>query len=165
LKKSTVTLAYNYLQENPFMREKRRSSLRHGTRVNSNNGLVGAWEQEPNPGGTTSVVYTILIEQGKFVVSGMDGEDGASLEVSRIKWDGKSLRFTTVFPPTGHKSKHVVRALPKGVMSHHVSCVYADGEAFSDDEIWRRRIDKKKKSNPQQRDNVVTPGQRRNRRS
>ena len=126
------------------MREIHRSSLRRGARVNSNNALVGTWEQEPNPGGTTTVAYTILVEQGKFVVSGKDEEDGVSLDVSRIKWDGKSLGFTTVFPPTGHKSKHVVRALPKGKMSHHVSCVYADGEAFFDDETWRRRTDKRR---------------------
>jgi len=105
---------------------------------------VGTWEQEPNLGGTTTVVYTILVEQGKFLVSGKDEEDGASLEVSRIKWDGKSLRFITVFPPTGHKSEHVVRALPKGKMSHHVSCIYADGEAFVDDEIWLRRTNKRR---------------------
>jgi len=141
-----------------FMREKHRSALRRGARVNSNNALVGTWEQEPNPGGATTVQYTILVEQGKFVVSGKDEEDGASLEVSRIKWNGKSLRFTTVFPPTGHKSKHVVRALPKGEMSHHVSCVYADGEAFFDDEIWRRRTNKKKKSNPQHQDNAIASG-------
>jgi hypothetical protein len=87
-------------------------------------------------------VYTIVVEQGKFVVSGKDEEEGVSLEVSRIKWDGKSLRFTTVFPPTGHKSRHVLKALPKGRMSQHVSCVYADGEVFFDDEIWRRKTNK-----------------------
>jgi|SRR5215469_15685176 len=136
------------------MRGKLRSSIRHGARVNSNNGLVGAWEQEPNPGGTTTVVYTIRVEQGKFIVTGKDEEDGASLEVSRIKWDRKTLRFTTVFPRTGHKSKHVVRALPKGKMSHHVSCIYADGEAFFDEEIWRRRTNKKRNRNADR----VVPG-------
>jgi hypothetical protein len=71
------------------------------------------WEQEPNPRLTTSVVYTIFVERARFVVQGKDEEDGEPLEVSRIRWDGESLHFTTVFRPTRHKSSHVLTALSK----------------------------------------------------
>jgi hypothetical protein len=128
------------------MRKKHRSSPKQSRRVSSSNALVGTWKQEPNPGGTTSVVYTIFVEQGKFVVKGKDEEDGTPLEVSRVRWDGKSLHFSTVFAPTRHKSGHLVKALSKGKMSHRVSGIYADGEAFSDDEIWRKMPGKKKNS-------------------
>jgi hypothetical protein len=97
------------------------------------------WEQEPNPRLTTSVVYTIFVERARFVVQGKDEEDGEPLEVSRIRWDGESLHFTTVFRPTRHKSSHVLTALSKRKMSQHVSSTYADGEAFSGEEIWRKR--------------------------
>jgi hypothetical protein len=113
-------------------------------RVSSNHALVGMWEQEPNPGGTTSVVYTIFIERGRFLVQGKNEEDGEPLEISRIRWDGQSLHFTTVFPPTRHKAKHVLTALSKRKMSQRVSSTYEDGEAFSAEEMWRKRRSKKR---------------------
>ena len=113
-------------------------------RVSSNHALVGIWEQEPNPGGTTSVVYTIFVERGRFLVQGKNEEDGEALEISRIRWDGQSLHFTTVFPPTRHKAKHVLTALSKRKMSQRVSSTYEDGKAFSAEEIWRKRRGKKR---------------------
>jgi hypothetical protein len=113
-------------------------------RVNSKHALVGTWEQEPNPGGTTSVVYTIFVKQGRFLIKGNDDEDGTLLKISRIRWDGESLRFATVFPPSRHKANHVLKAASKGKMSHYVSCIYSDGKVFSDEEFWRKRRNKKK---------------------
>jgi hypothetical protein len=133
------------------MTEKHRSLLRYGARVNSNNALLGTWEQEPNPGGTTTVSYTIRVERGKFAVLGKDEEDGTPLEVSRIRWDGNSLHFTAVFPPTGHKSKHALTALSKNKMKHRVSCTYADGEVFSENEVWRKRLGRKKEAEARRR--------------
>jgi hypothetical protein len=92
----------------------------------------------------SSVVYTIFVERGKFLVQGKDEEDGTLLKISRIRWDGESLHFITVFPPTRHKAKHVLSALSMRKMSQHVSCTYADGEVFSNEEIWRKRPSKKK---------------------
>ena len=126
------------------MRKNSRRLPQSGAGASSKSALAGTWVQEPNPGGTTSIAYTILLKQGKLLVKGMDEDDGTPLTVSRIRWDGNSLHFTTVFPPTGHKSKHTLTALSKRKMSQHVSCVYADGEVFSDHEIWRKRLDKKK---------------------
>jgi len=136
------------------MKKKTRSHQRsagQSLNVISSNSLVGTWEQEPDPGGTTTVAYTIRVEQGRFVVLGKDEEDGIPLEASRVKWDGKSLHFTTVFPPTGHKSKHVLTALSKNRMKHLVSCIYADGEVFYDNEFWRKRRGRKKEVKTRQR--------------
>jgi hypothetical protein len=111
---------------------------KRGRGASSSNALVGTWKQEPNRAGSTSVAYTILVEHGRFTVKGQDEEGGTPLKVSRVQWDGKSLHFVTIFGPTGHKAKHVVKVLSKGKMSHRVSGIYADGEVFSDDEIWRK---------------------------
>ena len=78
-------------------------------------------------------------ERGRFLVEGVDEETGEPLEVPRIKWDGKSLEFSTLFRSNSHKSNHVVGILRTGKMRHHVAGVYFDGEAFSDDEVWRKR--------------------------
>lgn len=122
------------------MREKRRTSSKSRPEA-----LVGTWEQAANHGATTSVVYSIRVEGGAFVVDGVDEDTGQTLKVSRIKWNRESLHFITVFPSSGHKCKHVVRVLRAGKMSHHVSGVYFDGEVFSDDEVWRKRPRKTKK--------------------
>lgn len=111
----------------------------NGARVSSRHPLVGTWEQEPSTGATTTVVYTVSVNQGKFRVTGKVGEDGTALEISLTKWDGDSLRFTSYFPPTNHKVKHVLTVLAKGRMNHKLSGTYWDGERFSDQEIWRRR--------------------------
>jgi hypothetical protein len=96
---------------------------------------VGAWEQQPNRKGKTSVVFTISFERDRFLVAGEDEEDGTPLKVSRIRWDGESLYFVTVFPPTRHKAENKLRALSEGKISWLVSGTYADGEVFSVEEI------------------------------
>ena len=106
---------------------------------------MGTWEEEPNSAGTTTtVVYTVFVKQGKFGVSARDGEDGTVLRVSQTKWDGESLHFTSLYPPSNHKAKHALRALSKRKMSHEISCTYADGEFFSGREVWTKRREKKK---------------------
>jgi hypothetical protein len=111
----------------------------NSARLSSRHPLVGTWEQAPSAGATTTVVYTISVNQGQFRVNGKDGENGIALEISLTKWDGHSLRFTSYFPPTKHKAKHVLTVLSEGRMSHKISGTYWDGERFSDREIWRRR--------------------------
>jgi len=106
--------------------------------ASSKHPLVGIWEQEPNANGTTSVLYTVLVKERNFQVSAKDREDGTILKISRVRWDGKALHFTSLFPPANHKAIHVLRVLPKGRISHDVTCTYADGENFSDREFWRK---------------------------
>jgi len=100
--------------------------------------LVGTWEQEPNPNGTTSVLYSVVVKARKFLVTAKDRGDGTVLRISCVRWDGEALHFRTVFPPTNHESRHVLRSLSKGRISHDVACTYADGENFSDREFWKR---------------------------
>jgi hypothetical protein len=144
LKKNRGGLAYNRVGTK-VMRPKPRTSSKDDAEAKLAEAFVGTWEEVPNRGGTTSVVYAIRVEGRKFVVAGVDEDTGESLKVSRIKWDRKSLRFTTLFKSNSHKCEHVVRVLRGGKMSHHVSGVYFGGEAFSDDEVWRKRSRKMKK--------------------
>ena len=58
----------------------RTTGLLRGAKVDSIHPLVGAWKQEPNPVGTTTVIYTVFVKNGKFGVVGSDGEEGTALE-------------------------------------------------------------------------------------
>lgn len=112
--------------------------------MNSSHPLVGTWQQEPNRGGTTSVIYTVSIKRGNFEISGTDQQNGVSLKIYRIKWDGESLRFTSLYPPTSHKANHLLKPVTRRLMTHHVAGIYYDGEAFSDREIWTKVTGNKK---------------------
>jgi len=92
--------------------------------------LLGTWEQVDNPLHKTSVVYTITIVAGDFVVSGRDEADGKPLKVSKIKWDGESLHFATFFPPTRYSARHVMQLVARGRANRQV-----DG----DREVWKKR--------------------------
>jgi len=96
--------------------------------------LVGTWEQVDNPFHKTSIVYTITIVAGDFVVSGRDEADGKPLKVSKIKWDGGSLHFTTFFPPTRYSARHVMQLVARGRANHQV-----DGYR----EVWKKRPPRK----------------------
>jgi hypothetical protein len=126
-------------------------------RVFSNHPLVGTWEEEPASGGTTTTVaYTVFVKRGKFGVSAIDGEDGTVLRISQTKWDGEALYFTSLYPRSNHRARHVLRALSKGKMSHDISCTYSDGEFFSGREVWRKRREKKKHGSVQNTQSMST---------
>jgi hypothetical protein len=118
----------------PQMKSKSTSET-SAVRLRSGHPLVGTWEQVDNPFHKTSVVYTISIVDGNFVVSGRDESDGKLLKVSKIKWDGESLYFTTFFPPTRHSARHVMGLVARGHANHQV-----DG----DREVWKKRLQKKR---------------------
>ncbi len=123
----------------------RKKTSQFGLRGGSNHPLVGTWEEETNSSGTTTtVLYTVFVKQGKFGVSAIDEEDGTVLRISQTKWDGKALHFTSLYPPSNHRARHVLGALSKGKMSHDISCTYVDGEFFSGREVWTKRREKKK---------------------
>ena len=111
--------------------KRKSTSETSAVRLRSGHPLVGTWEQVENPFHKTSVVYTIRIVDGKFVVSGQDEADGKLFKVSKIKWDGESLHFTTFFPPTGYSARHVMGLDARGRARHQV-----DG----DREVWKKRL-------------------------
>ena len=96
-----------------------------------NHPLVGTWQEVENSVSETSVVYKIAVVSGHFVVSGIDESDGTKFMISGVRWDGAALRFTSLFPPTGHRAKHVLRARGPGLMDHEVTS--------TDYEVWRKR--------------------------
>lgn len=106
--------------------------------ADSRHPLAGTWEQQPNSFHTTSVVYTINATNDRFVVSGVDESNGNLFKISRTGYNGETLRFTSLFPPTNHKAKHVFRLLGKGRASHLVSYTDEDG-SYTEQERWRKR--------------------------
>lgn len=105
--------------------------------VSSSHPLVGAWVEVENPFDTTSVVYTISAKAGRFSVGGVD-PDGVALVVSNTSWDGKRLRFVTVFPPTKHKASHEFWLTGRMRAGHKVT--YSDSEGTRVvSERWRKR--------------------------
>lgn len=115
-----------------------KKAFQPGEKVDSTHPLVGTWEEEPNSPGTTTVLYTVFVKRGKFEVSARDREDGTELKISRVRWDGKALHFKSFYPPNTHTANHALRALSNSKLSHFISGTYADGESFSDREIWRK---------------------------
>jgi hypothetical protein len=108
------------------------------TSVQSARSLVGVWEQEANPFDTTTVVYTIALKTEILSVSGVDEANGTVLKISRVKWDGEHLCFSTFYPPTSHKARHVLRLLGKKKARHRVT--YSDEEGnYVGEEVWKRR--------------------------
>lgn len=115
-----------------------KKGLRRAVFVDPKHPLAGTWEEEPNPNGTTTVVYTVLVKEGKFGVRARDRQDGIDFKISRIKWDGEALSFKSLYPPTMHSADHALRLLSKTKLSHYIDCTYADGDSFSGQEIWRK---------------------------
>jgi len=103
--------------------------------VRYNHPLIGTWQEVENPISETSVVYRIAVLHGRFVVSGIDEDDGTKLKISNVRWDGSALSFTSVFPPTGHRAKHVLSELRRGLVNHWVTST-----AY---EVWRKRPQKR----------------------
>jgi hypothetical protein len=104
--------------------------------VRYNHPLVGTWQEVENPISETSVVYKIAVVDGRFVVSGIDEGDGTKLTISSTRWDGAALYFTSVYPRTGHRVKHVFRPFKPGLVNHDVTS--------TDHEVWRKRQQKRR---------------------
>jgi hypothetical protein len=103
--------------------------------VRYNHPLVGTWQEVENPISETSVVYKIAVVHGHFVVSGVDEADGTRLTISDIRWDGAALYFTSVYPRTGRRVKHLFREFKRGLVNHDVTS--------TDHEVWRKRTPEK----------------------
>ena len=104
--------------------------------VRYNHPLVGTWQEVENPISETSVIYKIAVVDGRFVVSGIDEADGTKLTISRVRWNGTSLNFTSVYPTTGHRVEHEFRAFKRGLVNHYVTS--------TDLEVWKKRHQKKR---------------------
>jgi len=109
-----------------------------GAAVDGAHPLIGTWVESKDPIYTTPVVYRISARAGQFCVAGLDESDGVSLRVSDVSWDGKKLRFTTVFPPTSHKATHEFWMTGKGLARHQTRYSDEDG-AHNVLEFWKKR--------------------------
>lgn len=114
----------------------KRNGLRQ--RGSASHSLVGTWEEAQNASDATPVVYTIALKGSSIVVSGLDESDGTKLRISGVSWDGRQLRFKSVYPPTKHKASHVFRLTAKGRAIH--TTTYTDDEGtWGGKEQWRKR--------------------------
>ena len=119
-------------------KERRRVGTKKRVGLSHNHPLVGTWAQVENPFHTSSAVFTIAVNKGRFLVSGMDESDGVEFVISSTKWDGKQLHFVSLFPPTNHKARHIFQILRNGQANHRVS--YTDEEGrFTGDELWAKK--------------------------
>ena len=105
--------------------------------VRYNHPLVGTWKEVENPISETSVIYKVAVVNGHFVVSGIDEGDGTKFKISDTRWDGVSLYFTSMYPPTGHRVQHELRAFKRGLVKHYVTS--------TDLEFWRKRSQKSRR--------------------
>jgi hypothetical protein len=115
----------------------KRNSLRQ--RGSASHSLVGTWEEAQNPVDATPVVYTIALRSSTIVVSGLDESDGKRLRISGVSWDGRQLRFKSLYPPTKHKASHVFRLTAKH-RAMHTTTYTDDEETWGGKEQWRKRI-------------------------
>jgi len=105
--------------------------------VRYNHPMAGTWQEVENPISETSVVYKIAVHGGRFAVSGVDEGDGTELTISNVTWDGSALYFTSVYPRTGHRVEHELRAFKPGLAKHYVTSTNL--------ELWRKRSNRKKR--------------------
>jgi len=114
----------------------KKNSLRQ--RHSAPHSLVGTWEDAQNAVDATPVVYTIALRGSSIVVGGVDESDGTELRISGVNWDGRELRFKSLYPPTKHKASHVFRLTTKDRAIH--TTTYTDDEGtWGGKEQWRKR--------------------------
>lgn len=107
--------------------------------VSSKHPMVGRWEQGPSSHKRTTIVYSISVKQGKFVVTGKDSADGTAMKISRVKWDGYSLGFMSFYPRNQHTATVEFEVRPKHKLRCKVSGIYYGGEPFSVVQVWTKK--------------------------
>ena len=95
------------------------------TKLIVNHPLVGTWTSPED----TTVEFTVVSTGAGLSVRGRDRSDGEEFEISQVSWDGETLSFTSVMPSTGHRVRHVMRALPEGKFLEH---------EYTLTELWHR---------------------------
>src|SRR5262245_37845532 len=84
---------------------KRRTQKLAGT-----HSLVGTWQDADQDYGSM-VQFTIRASGGSFKVTGVDTHDGERLSISKVRWDGRVLRFTSLVPSTRHRGEYAFEAV------------------------------------------------------
>jgi hypothetical protein len=103
--------------------------------------LVGTWEELSKE--STTVTYRIAKEKN-FVVSGWDTCDEEELQITHVRWNGTSLRFTSYCPSTRWRVKHIFTVTERGKAEHVL--VTPDGK------LVERWIKKPNARNPKKRE-------------
>jgi hypothetical protein len=84
--------------------------------------LVGTW-RDANRDYGTSVQFTIRAAGASFEVAGLDTGDGEELSISRVRWDGRILRFDSLVPSTAYRMEYVFEVVsPSEVQVRYTTC-------------------------------------------
>jgi hypothetical protein len=118
------------------IKDKRKPS-RKSAAVDPRHPLIGTWVEKGKKGDITAVAYTIALKDGLLSVSGLDESTGTALRISNSGWDGESLHFVSLYPPTKHKATHEL-LLTKGTAKHTISWSDEDGDQTVV-EVWKKR--------------------------
>jgi hypothetical protein len=86
--------------------------------------FVGTWCEDDQ-----CVEYSVSVQDGAVVVTGLDTSDGEVLRIEDISFDGSELRFTSVCPSTVFVLTHVFRSLSDDEVEHE----------FTRIENWQRK--------------------------
>src|SRR5512144_2633830 len=99
--------------------------------VPSDHVLVGTWvyDAEDGESSETEAVYIVTVRDGHFEVTGVDERDGEAFVVTAVKWDGRWLRFESVMPSKGWRTRHALRSHEADQVEHEVTLF----------ETWKRR--------------------------
>lgn len=60
--------------------------------------------------------YSIALRAGRPVVSAVDLNDGEKLKITKVTWDGKWLRFSSLMPSTGRVGVNEFRLNKNGTL-------------------------------------------------
>ena len=119
---------------------KKRAAKTPGT-VPDNHPMVGIWEQEPGKKRRTTASYAISVKRGKFVVDGEAGDGGSEMRISKVRWNGSTLSFTSFYPRNQHTADVAFTVQGKRRLRCEVSGTYFGGEPFRLVEIWTQKAD------------------------
>jgi len=86
--------------------------------------FVGTWVEDDQ-----CVEYSVAVQDGSVVVTGLDNSDGEELRIEDISFDGSELCFTSICPSTDFMLTHVFRSAGGDEVEHE----------FTRIERWQRK--------------------------
>jgi hypothetical protein len=83
--------------------------------IDEDNPLIGSWVTNDDD---SSAMFSISVENNRFLVEGIDRMDGEAFQISDIHWDGKKLSFTSKMKSMNYTVRHVMFSISKNRIIH-----------------------------------------------
>jgi hypothetical protein len=87
--------------------------------LNVRHPLVGTWRDEDPDG--SFLRFVVRPAGSGFDVRAVDTSDGEEIEISKVRWDGRVLRFTAFAPSSGRLSDYEMKAVSPSEISLRLS--------------------------------------------